>query len=146
MLQLVIYGIDGVLVPEEAIYPFDSELLLSYLTETLMPGYSEVPLGLIVAAVQSNQTDTAAEAALTAINGGYLQQLVALFNEATGNQQAILALAAVTDGAINKSSCTQVKPLLQKVPNFAELKASNATQTSVAQKYPALTQCASSSK
>ena len=140
-MQLVIYGIDGVLVPEDVIYPFDSEVLLSYLTETLAPGFAEVPLNLVMAAVQSGQTNVVAEAELTAINGGYLQQIVALYEEAAGNQEALLALDAVANEVIQMSSCAKVTPLIQQVPSDQDLQESEATRMTVAQQYPALAQC-----
>nr|QOL01189.1 putative extracellular protein TR9_002 [Trebouxia lynnae] len=139
--NLVIYGIDGVLVPEDVIYPFDSEVLLSYLTETLAPGFAEVPLNLVMAAVQSGQTNVVAEAELTAINGGYLQQIVALYEEAAGNQEALLALDAVANEVIQMSSCAKVTPLIQQVPSDQDLQESEATRMTVAQQYPALAQC-----
>ena len=142
----MIYGVDGVLVPEEAIFPFDSETLTQYLIETLMPGSAEVPLSLVVDAVNAGQTNAVAQAALSAIHNGYLQQLTALYQQASGNQQALLALSAVADSAIKMSSCATVTPLNRQLPSAAELKATPATQAEVARRYPEVVQCASQSK
>lgn len=145
-MQVVIYGIDGVLVPENAIYPFDSQLLLSYLTETLAPGYAEVPFNLVVAAVQANQTSVVAQAWLTAINGGYLQQIIALYEEAAGDQEALLALDAVFNEVIQMSSCAKVTPLIQQSPSEQELQETAATVRTVARRYPALARCATQAR
>lgn len=143
-LQLVIYGIDGALVPEGAIFSSD-ETLINYLIGTLMPGSAEVPLSLIVAAVEADQTAAVAEAALTAINGGYLQQLTALYEEATGNQEALVALAAVGNEVIQMSSCATYTPLLQQMPSIEDLQEAKSTQMIVAKSYPAFAECASQS-
>ena len=144
-LQLVIYGIDGALVPEDAMYPVDSETLVNYLSETLRPGSAEVPLSLVVAAVEGDQTQAVAEAFLTAINNGYLQQLTALYEEATGNQEALVALAAVGNDVIQMSSCATYTPLLQQLPSAEELREAKSAQSIVAKSYPDFAQCASES-
>ena len=144
-LQLVIYGIDGALVPEDAMYPVDSDTLVNYLSETLRPGSAEVPLSLVVAAVEDDQTQAVAEAFLTAINNGYLQQLTALYEEATGNQEALVSLAAVGNDAIQMSSCATYTPLLQQLPSTEDLQEAESTQRIVAQSYPDFAQCASQS-
>ena len=141
-LQLVIYGIDGVLVPEEAIYPFDSMTLTQYLTGTLMPGSAEVPLELVVEAVEAGETVSVAEAFMTAISGGYLQQITALYSEATGNQEALVALAAVGNDVIQMSSCDTYTPVLEQLPSTEELQESPSTMAMVMSTYPAYAQCA----
>lgn len=143
-VQLVIYGIDGVLVPEEAIYPFDSTLLSNYLTGTLMPGSAEVPLNLVVEAVEAGETAAVAEAALSAINGGYLQQLTDLFTQATGNQEALVALAAVGNEVIMMSSCATYTPVLQQLPSTLELEQAESTTDIVREAYPAFAECVES--
>lgn len=141
VLQLVIYGIDGVLVPEEALFPFDADFLTNYLTGTLRPGSAEVPLSLVVQAVEAGQTASVAEAALTASTNGYLQQVLAIYDQAVGNQEAILALAAVGNEALRQSSCAAVTPLLRQIPSAEDLQETKATQRLVAQRYPALVKC-----
>jgi hypothetical protein len=140
-MQLVIYGIDGVLVPEEDLIPFNQEFL-QYLETTLEPGFAEVPLSLVVAAVQANNTNTVAEAADQAISMGYLQQLTALIQQASGNTAAINALAAVGNEMITMTSCANVTPLIQQaMPSAATLGVSNSTLTSLGAQYPALASC-----
>lgn len=141
-LQLVIYGIDGVLVPEEAIYPFDAMTLSKYLAGTLMPGSAEVPLSLVVEAVESGETQSVAEAFMTAVDGGYLQQITALYVEATGNQEALVALAAVGNEVIQMSSCDAYTPVLEQLPSTEELQEAPSTMAIVMRSYPAFAQCA----
>lgn len=143
-LQLVIYGIDGVLVPEMELVPFNEEFL-QYLEVTLQPGSAEVPLSLIMAAVQMNNTDVVAEAVEQAIGAGYLQQLTALITQASGNADAINALAAVGNDVITMTSCSYVTPLIQQAnPSAASLGVSTSTLTSLASQYPALASCVAS--
>lgn len=144
-LQLVIYGIDGALVPEDAMYPADSDLLVNYLSETLRPGSAEVPLSFVVAEVEAHQTQAVAEAFLSAVNNGYLQQLTALYEEAIGNQEALVALAAVGNEVIQMSSCATYTPLLQQLPSAEDLHEAKSTQTIIAKSYPDFAQCASQS-
>ena len=144
-LQLVIYGIDGALVPEDSMYPVDSETLVNYLSETLRPGSAEVPLSLVVAAVEGDQTQAVAEAFLTAIDNGYLQQLTALYEEATGNQEALVALAAVGNEVIQMRSCATYTPLLQQLPSAEDLQEAESTQRIVEQSYSDYAQCVSQS-
>lgn len=140
-LQLVIYGIDGVLVPEMELVPFSDEFL-QYLEVTLMPGSAEVPLGLIMSAVQAGDVNTVAMAADEAVNMGYLQQLTALVTAASGNVAAIQSLAAVGNEMIMMTSCAKVTPLIQQANPFAaSLGVSNSTLTSIGKQYPALTAC-----
>ncbi|KAL0044485.1 hypothetical protein WJX82_009190 [Trebouxia sp. C0006] len=139
--NLVIYGIDGVLVPEEDLIPFNQEFL-QYLETTLEPGFAEVPLSLVIAAVQANNTNTVAEVADQAISMGYLQQLTALIQQASGNINAINALAAVGNEMIMMTSCANVTPLIQQaMPSAATLGVSNSTLTSLGSQYPALASC-----
>ena len=140
---MVIYGIDGALVPEDLTYPMDMEALVTYLTQTLRPGSAEVPLSLLVEAVEGGQTQAVVEAALSAVNNGYLQQLTALYEEATGNQEALVALAAVGNEAIQMSSCATYTPFLQQLPSAEDLQEAESTQRIVAESYPAYAQCAS---
>lgn len=144
-MQLVIYGIDGVLLPEVALFPFEADTLMEYLTGTLRPGFAEVPLSLIVAAVQGDETEAVAEAFLTAISNYYLQQLVALYEAAAGNQEAQLALAAVGNQAILDNGCAAYTPLLQQLPSSAALRVAASTQKMIAQSYPAYAKCVSES-
>ncbi|KAL0035348.1 hypothetical protein WJX77_002103 [Trebouxia sp. C0004] len=142
--NLVIYGIDGVLVPEEDLLPFNQEFL-QYLETTLEPGFAEVPLSLVIAAVQANNTNTVAEAADQAISMGYLQQLTALIQQASGNTAAINALAAVGNEMIMMTSCANVTPLIrQAMPSAATLGVSNSTLASMGAQYPALASCVTS--
>ncbi|KAL3161837.1 hypothetical protein ABBQ38_008927 [Trebouxia sp. C0009 RCD-2024] len=143
--NLVIYGIDGVLLPEVALFPFEADTLMEYLTGTLRPGFAEVPLSLIVAAVQGDETEAVAEAFLTAISNYYLQQLVALYEAAAGNQEAQLALAAVGNQAILDNGCAAYTPLLQQLPSSAALRVAASTQKMIAQSYPAYAKCVSES-
>ena len=144
-LQLVIYGIDGVLVPEVAVFPFESDALVEYLTGTLRPGAAEVPLSLIVTAVEADETEAVAEAFLTAISNGYLQQLVALYEAAAGNQEALVALAAVGNQVIQDSGCSTYTPLLQQLPSSDDLQVADSTQSIIVESYPAYAECGSES-
>lgn len=140
----MIYGIDGVLVPEMELVPFNEEFL-QYLEVTLQPGSAEVPLSLVIAAVQMNNTDVVAEAVEQAIGAGYLQQLTALITQASGNVDAINALAAVGNDVIMMTSCAYVTPLIQQAnPSAASLGVSNSTLTSLGSQYPALASCVAS--
>jgi len=141
--NLVIYGIDGVLVPEVAVFPFDSEALVEYLTGTLRPGAAEVPLSLIVTAVQAGQTAAVAEAFTTAIENGYLQQLIALYVAAVGNQEALVALAAVGDQVIQDNGCATYTPIFQQLPS--DLKVAPSTESEIAESSPAYGECVSES-
>lgn len=144
-LQLLIYGIDGVLVPEEALYPFESMTLANYLTGTLMPGSAEVPLSLVVEAVESGETQAAAQAFMSAVDGGYIQQITALYVEATGNQEALVALAAVGNEVILMSSCDAYSSVLEQIPTTEELQAAPSTVQIVTEAYPALAECVTQS-
>jgi len=143
--NLVIYGIDGVLVPEEALYPFESMTLVNYLTGTLMPGSAEVPLSLVVEAVESGETQAAAQAFMSAVDGGYIQQITALYVEATGNQEALVALAAVGNEVILMSSCDAYSSVLEQIPTTEELQAEPSTVEIVTDAYPALAECVTQS-
>lgn len=143
--NLLIYGIDGVLVPEEALYPFESMTLANYLTGTLMPGSAEVPLSLVVEAVESGETQAAAQAFMSAVDGGYIQQITALYVEATGNQEALVALAAVGNEVILMSSCDAYSSVLEQIPTTEELQAAPSTVQIVTEAYPALAECVTQS-
>lgn len=107
-----------------------------------MPGSAEVPLNLVVEAVESGATQSVAQAFMTAIDGGYLQQITALYIEATGNQEALVALAAVGDEVIQMSSCDAYTPVLEQLPSTDELQEARSTMMIVTNTYPAFAQCA----
>ena len=79
LLQLVIYGVDGVFQTPPAV-PF-GQALVQYLEYILMPGGAEVPAQLIVDLVTANQTDEVAAAFDEAVSAGYSQQLVAILQQ-----------------------------------------------------------------
>ena len=79
LLQLVIYGVDGVFQTPPAV-PF-GQALVQYLEYILMPGGAEVPAQLIVDLVTANQTDEVAAAFDEAVSAGYTQQLVAVLQQ-----------------------------------------------------------------
>lgn len=137
--NLVIYGIDGVLVPEVAVFPFESDALVEYLTGTLKPGSAEVPLSLIVAAVQANELGALSEAFLTTTNSGNFQPLNALYDQAAGSPGAMEALAAVGNEVIQDSSCATYTPFLQQLPVTAQ-----DTAPLFAESYPLYSDCFSS--
>lgn len=143
---MVIYGIDGVLVPEEVLFPFEAEMLVTYLTATIRPGSAEIPLSLIVEAVGAGETAPVATAFLTALTNDYMQQLLALYAMAVGNQEALMALAAVGNGALQQSSCATLTPFLQQLPSAADLQQTGYTSRVLQATYPALTECLSIAK
>lgn len=143
---MVIYGIDGVLVPEEVLFPFEAETLINYLTTTIRPGSAEIPLSLIVEAVEAGETAPVGAAALTALTNGYMQQLLALYAMAVGNQEALVALAAVGNEALQQSSCTTLTPFLQQLPSAADLQQTGYTSRVIQATYPALAECLSVAK
>lgn len=104
-----------------------------------------MPLSLIVTAVEADETEVVAEAFASAVDNGYLQQLIALYEQATGNQEALVALAAVGNQVIQDSSCANYTPFLQQLPSAATLKEAASTQRIVAKSYPAYAQCLSES-
>lgn len=124
-------------------YLMGMEAPVTYLTQTLRPGSAEVPLSLLVDAVEGDQTQAVAVAVLSAVNNGYLQQLTALYEEATGNQEALVALAAVGNEVIQMSSCATYTPFLQQLPSAEDLQEDESTQMMVAESYPAYAQCVS---
>ena len=130
-------------MPEEVLAPFveDADLLTTYLTGILRPGSAEVPLSLVVEAVEAGETASVAEAALTAFTNGYLQQLLALYDAAVGNQEALVALAAVGEEALQQSSCATLTPFLRQLPSAEELQQTEATSSRIADSYPALVAC-----
>lgn len=139
--NLVIYGIDGVLVPEMELVPFSDEFL-QYLEVTLMPGAAEVPLSLVMAAVQAGDVNVVAEAADQAVNMGYLQQLTALVSASQGVTGGIQSLAAVGNVMIEMTSCGTVSPLIQQsMPIVTSMGLSTSTLSSLATQYPALAAC-----
>ncbi len=82
LLQLVIYGLNGAIVPAETI-PFDSAFF-GYLEFVLKPGGAEVPASLVVDAVNAGDTATVAAVFDQAVQAGYTQQLVAILNQVGG--------------------------------------------------------------
>ncbi len=79
LLQLVIYGVDGVFQTPPAV-PF-GQALVRYLEYNLMPRGAEVPAQLIVDLVAAKQTDEVAAAFDEAVSAGYTQQLVAVLQQ-----------------------------------------------------------------
>ena len=79
VLQLIIYGVNAVLVPEGFI-DFTSTLY-GYLEYVLKPGGAEVPASLILEAVEAGETDTVAAAFDEAVQAGYSQQLIAILKQ-----------------------------------------------------------------
>ena len=141
-LQLVIYGIDGVLVPEQDLVPFTDEFL-QYLEVTLEPGHAEVPANLVINAVMSGQTDTVADAFDQAIQMGYLQQLVAIADMAYRMPNGLQSVAAVANDMISMTSCGNVTPLIRQVQasNFG---VGAADAASLGAQYPQLAACVQS--
>lgn len=79
ILQLVIYGIDGVLEPAGFV---DFEVTLKhYLDVLLRPGGAEIPATLIVDAVNAGEVATVAAAFDQVVELGYSQQLVAILEQ-----------------------------------------------------------------
>ncbi len=79
LLQLVIYGVDGVFQTPPAV-PF-GQALVRYLQYNLMPRGAEVPAQLIVDLVAAQQPDEVAAAFDEAVSAGYTQQLVAVLQQ-----------------------------------------------------------------
>lgn len=138
-LQLVIYGVDGVLVPEQELVPFTDEFL-QYLEVTLEPGHAEVPAELIITAVMAGQTDTVADAFDQAISMGYLQQLTAIVNAAAGLPNGVQSGAAVANNMIEMSGCDNVQRLIRQV-DPANLGISSSDASSLGAQYPQLAAC-----
>lgn len=139
VLQLVIYGINGVLVPEEAVDFSESEFL-QYLEITLEPGSAEVPAGLVIAAVQAGDLDSVADVFDNAITAGYTQQLVALITQAATTPEGVQTLAAIGNELIQTTSCDRITPLIREaVPQLQGVDASSLND--IGNQYPDLRSC-----
>lgn len=140
VVQLVIYGINGVLVPEEGLSGNSQDDIMQYLETTLEPGSAEVPIGLVIALVQAGDMDTVVSVFDNAITAGYTQQLTALAVEAVNTPNGIQTIAAVTNELIQMTSCGRVQPLIrQTVPQLSGV--STSTLNSLGQQYPDLRSC-----
>ena len=85
-LQLVIYGINGDLVPNENLQNPDTagaiHNITHYLITYLVPGGPTVPIFTVIAAVnERNETAEVASAFDAAVVAGYIPQLIALLKQ-----------------------------------------------------------------
>lgn len=84
-MQLVIYGLDGALVPNENIQsPNVSGAIhniTQYLVTYLAPGGPAIPINAIITAVADNQAAQVAAAFDKAVTAGYIPQLLALLQQ-----------------------------------------------------------------
>jgi len=78
-LQIIIYGIDSVLIAEESL-PFDQQFF-SLLSQELKPGGAKVPAALIVDAVEAGDIAQVAAVFDQAVAAGEVQQLVEILAE-----------------------------------------------------------------
>lgn len=78
-LQVIIYGISGVLIPTGFVDFQDT--LDHYLEVILRPGGAELPASFIVEAVNAGELATVAAAFDDVVDQGYTQQLIALLKQ-----------------------------------------------------------------
>lgn len=136
----MIYGVNGVLIPEEAVDASNSDDIMQYLETTLEPGSAEVPAGLVVALVQAGDLDTVVSVFNDAITSGYTQQLTALARESVNTPNGVETLAAVLNELIQMSGCQRVQPVIREAaPQLTGV--NTATLSNLAQQYPDLASC-----
>ena len=78
-LQVIIYGIDSVLIAEESL-PFDQQFF-ALLSNELMPGGAKVPAALVIDAVAAGDIAQVASVFDAALAAGEAQQLIAILQE-----------------------------------------------------------------
>lgn len=78
-LQLIIYGIDSVLIAEESL-PFDQQFF-ALLSNELLPGGAKVPAALVIDAVAAGDIAQVASVFDAALAAGEAQQLIAILQE-----------------------------------------------------------------
>lgn len=136
----MIYGINGVLMPEEDFDASNRDDIMQYLETTLEPGSAEVPAGLVVALVQAGDLDTVVSVFDNAITAGYTQQLTALARESVNTPNGVQTLAAVLNELIEMTNCQRVQPVIREAaPQLTGVDAS--TLNSLAEQYPDLASC-----
>ena len=85
-VQLVIYGVDGIFVPQEALQNSTGAAgaihnITNYLITYLVPGGPRVPINAIITFVNDNSTAAVATAFDAALAAGYIDQLLALLKQ-----------------------------------------------------------------
>ena len=113
LLQLIIYGVSGVVIPDGFVDFNDT--LDHYLEVLLRPGGAEIPAQLILDAVAAGQIDVVAAAFDQAVQLGYASQLIPVLEQvATLTSQKTLQILTSCDC---HSHCHAIKPECQVSSN-----------------------------
>jgi len=96
-LQLVIYGISGAFVPQEALLdqstPGAIHNITQYIETYLIPGGPTVPINAIITAVNDGELNQVATAFDQALAHNYTQQLISLATSVRQAQQTVPSVA-----------------------------------------------------